>query len=85
MADATSMRPPARLPNAYILLEWVGLYAMNGMRSGVLRAGNGFEENLLKQLTGLRAEYFNIGDYAAGRMPLACASLCRAALVSDAK
>ena len=25
----------------------------------------------LRQLTGLRAEYFNIGDYAAGRMPLA--------------
>jgi hypothetical protein len=29
----------------------------------------------LRQFTSLRAEYFNIGDYAAGRMPLAYVQL----------
>ena len=61
--------PPSQY--AFILLQWVGLYAMGGLKAGTLRGSNGFEENLLRQLTGLRAEYFNVGDYAAGRMPLA--------------
>ena len=65
--------PPSQY--TYILLEWVGLHAARGMRNGTLRASNGFEENLLRQLTGLRAEYFNIGDYTAGRMPLAYVQL----------
>jgi predicted membrane chloride channel (bestrophin family) len=29
------------------------------------------EENFLRQLSMLRGEYFNIGDYNAGRMPMA--------------
>ena len=65
--------PPSQY--AFILLQWVGLYAMGGLKAGTLRGSNGFEENLLRQLTGLRAEYFNVGDYAAGRMPLAYVQL----------
>ena len=30
---------------------------------------------LLSKITGLRAEYFNVGDYQAGRMPLAYVQL----------
>ena len=56
---------------AYILLVWVGLYAMDGMKDGVLCCDSGYEENLLRQLTALRGEYFNIDDLRAGRMPLA--------------
>lgn len=45
---------------------------MNGLESGVLQNTNsGLEENVLRQMTSLRAEYFTIGDYAAGRMSLA--------------
>jgi hypothetical protein len=65
----------------YVLLEWVGLYIMDGLESGLLgHYGNddnnsGLEENLLRQLTAVRAEYFSIGDYSAGRMPLAYVQL----------
>ena len=46
------------------------------LSDGTLRGGNGFEANLLRRLTELRAQYFNIGDYArAGRMPLAYVQL----------
>jgi len=64
-------------PSQYycVLLEWVGLHAMEGLRDGALRGGVGYEENLLRQLTTLRGEYFSIGDYAAGRMPLAYVQL----------
>jgi hypothetical protein len=70
--------PPSQY--SYILLEWVGLCIMDGLESELLgtRDGNhnsGLEENLLRQLTSLRAEYFNIGDYSAGRMPLAYVQL----------
>mmetsp|Transcript_9388 Transcript_9388/g.24290 ORF Transcript_9388/g.24290 Transcript_9388/m.24290 type:complete len:231 (-) Transcript_9388:53-745(-) len=65
--------PPSQY--AYVLLEWVGQYALGATQSGALRGGAGLEENLLRQLTGLRAEYFNIGDFAAGRMPLAYVQL----------
>lgn len=60
---------------AYVLLVWVGLYAMDGMREGTLCCDSGFEENLLRQLTALRGEYFNIDDFRAGRMPLAYVQL----------
>jgi hypothetical protein len=69
---ATDM-PPSQY--AYILLEWVGLYTMRGLREGSICCDDGFEQNLLRQFTSLRAEYFNIGDYAAGRMPLAYVQL----------
>ena len=59
----------------YVLLEWVGLHAMGGIQNNTLRGGAGFEENLLRQLSLLRGEYFNIGDYQAGRMPLAYVQL----------
>lgn len=59
----------------YVLLTWVGLFIMNGLKTGALAGGNGLEENLLRQITQLRAEYFNIGDNAAGRMPLAYVQL----------
>ena len=65
--------PPSQY--AYLLLEWAALHAMEGMESGALRGGNGFEENLLRQVTSLRAEYFSIGDFQAGRMPLAYVQL----------
>ena len=61
--------PPSQYP--YVLLEWAGLRAMDGIEVGEIRGGQGMEENLLRQLNMLRAEYFNIGDYNAGRMPLA--------------
>lgn len=65
--------PPSQY--SYVLMEWVGLHALDGMRTGTLMGGPGLEENLLSQITRLRAEYFNIGDYAAGRMPLAYVQL----------
>ncbi|KAL3802692.1 hypothetical protein HJC23_012016 [Cyclotella cryptica] len=61
--------PPSQYP--YVLLEWAGLRAMDGIEKGELRGGPGMEENLLRQLSLLRGEYFNIGDYNAGRMPMA--------------
>jgi hypothetical protein len=65
--------PPTQY--AYILLVWVGLYCMDGMEKGILRGGNGFEQNLLSQLTTLRATMFDIDDMRAGRMPLAYVQL----------
>lgn len=62
--------PPSQY--AYILLEWVGLIIMDGLERNVLQNQNsGLEENILRQMSSLRAEYFSIGDYTAGRMPLA--------------
>ena len=60
---------PSQYP--YVLLEWAMLRAMGGFRTGELVGGPGLEDNLLRQFTQLRAEYFNIGDFAAGRMPMA--------------
>lgn len=65
--------PPSQY--AYTLLVWVGLHCMDGLEKGVLRGGNGFEENLLRQLTTLRATMFDIDDFRAGRMPLAYVQL----------
>merc|ERR1719491_594524 len=65
--------PPSQY--AYVLLVWVGLQCMEGMEKGTLRGGNGFEENLLRQLATLRASLFDIDDYRAGRMPLAYVQL----------
>ena len=65
--------PPSQY--TYVLLEWAGMYAMRGMKAGKLSGGNGYEESLLQQFTRLRAEYFSIGDYTAGRMPLAYVQL----------
>ncbi|KAH8078541.1 hypothetical protein JL720_9739 [Aureococcus anophagefferens] len=59
--------PPSQY--AFILLEWVGQYAMAGLEAGTLRGGPGFEAELFKQLTQVRAELFSISDFAAGRMP----------------
>ena len=61
--------PPSQY--AYVLLEWSGMYATRAMQAGTLIGGAGYEKSLLEQFTRLRAEYFNIGDYTAGRMPLA--------------
>mmetsp|Transcript_8832 Transcript_8832/g.19059 ORF Transcript_8832/g.19059 Transcript_8832/m.19059 type:complete len:659 (-) Transcript_8832:410-2386(-) len=61
--------PPSQYP--YVLLEWAGLRCIDGMEHGELRGGQGMEENLLRYFTQLRAEYFSIGDFAAGRMPMA--------------
>ena len=76
-AEATALTSSGLPPSqyAYCLLDWVGVHAMAGKAEGHLRGGHGLEENLLRQLTGLRAEYFNIGDYTAGRMPLAYVQL----------
>jgi hypothetical protein len=45
--------PPSQY--AYVLLVWAGLYTMDGLKQGLLRGGAGMEENLLRQLTTLRA------------------------------
>lgn len=65
--------PPSQY--AYVLLVWVGLHSMNGLKDGTLRGGQGFEGNLLNQLTALRASFFDIDDFRAGRMPLAYVQL----------
>ena len=65
--------PPSQYP--YILLEWVGMYALGGLHDGTLVGGPGVEDQLMKRLTDIRAEYFSIGDFAAGRMPLAYVQL----------
>mmetsp|Transcript_3565 Transcript_3565/g.8125 ORF Transcript_3565/g.8125 Transcript_3565/m.8125 type:complete len:469 (+) Transcript_3565:80-1486(+) len=66
--------PPSQY--AYVLLEWVGLIIMDGLERNVLQNQNsGLEENILRQMSALRAEYFSIGDYAAGRMSLAYVQL----------
>lgn len=68
-----SRLPPSQY--AYVLLVWVGMHVMNGLEEGTLRGGNGFEENVLRQLTTLRASFFDIDDFRAGRMPLAYVQL----------
>jgi len=65
--------PPSQY--AYVLLEWSGMYATRAMQAGTLIGGAGYEKSLLEQFTRLRAEYFNIGDMTAGRMPLAYVQL----------
>jgi len=65
--------PPSQY--AYVLLEWVGLYSIEGLRDGTIQGGNGVEDQIMKRLTDIRAEYFNIGDLAAGRMPVAYVQL----------
>lgn len=65
--------PPSQY--AYILLTWVGLHIMEGFEQKSLRGGPGLEENMLRQLTTLRACMFDIDDFRAGRMPLAYVQL----------
>mmetsp|Transcript_19625 Transcript_19625/g.29119 ORF Transcript_19625/g.29119 Transcript_19625/m.29119 type:complete len:168 (-) Transcript_19625:230-733(-) len=55
----------------FMLLTWVGIHIMDGMEKGLFRGGAGFEENILRNLTFLRASMFDIDDFRAGRMPLA--------------
>ena len=64
-------------PSQYwcVLLEWVGTYALAGVDQNALRNSPGFEERLLRELTQIRAEMFSIGDFQAGRMPLAYVQL----------
>ena len=82
-ADEVSSLLASGLPPSqytYVLLEWAGMYAMRGMKAGKLSGGNGYEESLLQQFTRLRAEYFSIGDYTAGRVvgcPWPTCSWCR--------
>lgn len=64
--------PPSQYP--YVLLEWAGIRCIDGMQDGTLRATPGMEENIIRQFTKLRAEYFSIGDFTAGRMPMAYVS-----------
>ena len=75
-ADAllSSGLPPTQY--TYVLLEWVGLYFMEGLELEIIGHKNGqpntgLEENVLRQLSMLRGEYFNIGDMCSGRMSLA--------------
>jgi len=65
--------PPSQY--TYMLMQWVGIYAMEGFRDGTLVGGDGAERELIRRLTDLRAEYFSIGDLCAGRMPLAYVQL----------
>ena len=57
--------PPSQY--AYVLLVWVGIHVMDGIKNGTLRGGPGFEENILRQLATLRACMFDIDDFRAGR------------------
>lgn len=65
--------PPTQY--AYVLLVWVGIHIMEGLQNGTLIGKNGFEENICRQLATLRACYFDIDDFRAGRMPLAYVQL----------
>ena len=64
-----SRLPPSQY--AYVLLVWAGLRIMKGFEDGTMRNSPGLEENILRQLTSLRASMFDIDDFRAGRMPLA--------------
>ena len=61
--------PPSQY--SYVMLEWAGIRCIDGMEHGELRGSPAMEDNILRLLNELRAEYFNIGDYNAGRMPMA--------------
>lgn len=61
--------PPSQY--SYVMLEWAGIRCIDGMERGELRGTQAMEDNILRLLNELRAEYFNIGDYNAGRMPMA--------------
>lgn len=61
--------PPSQY--SYIMMEWAGIRCIDGMERGELRGTQAMEDNILRLLNELRAEYFNIGDYNAGRMPMA--------------
>jgi len=66
--------PPSQY--AYILLVWVGLHTMKGFRDKLLQEDSaGLEQNLLSQISQLRASMFDIDDLRAGRMPLAYVQL----------
>jgi len=68
--DLTMSRlPPSQY--AYILLVWASLRIVKGFEDGTMRNSPGLEENILRQLTSLRASMFDIDDMRAGRMPLA--------------
>lgn len=61
--------PPSQY--SYVMMEWAGIRCIDGMERGELRGTQAMEDNILRLLNELRAEYFNIGDYNAGRMPMA--------------
>lgn len=65
--------PPSQY--CWVLLVWVGVHVMEGLKNGSLRGGAGFEENIYRQLATLRACMFDIDDFRAGRMPLAYVQL----------
>jgi len=65
----TSSLPPSQY--AFMTLVWIGIHVMDGLEKGLFRGGQGWEENILRQLTTLRACMFDIDDFRAGRMPLA--------------
>ena len=68
----------SRLPRfqyPWIMLEWVGIACARGLRDGSLVGDAGLGNNMLKQLTQLRACMFDIDDFRAGRMPLAYVQL----------
>lgn len=69
----SSRLPPSQYHN--ILLEWVGITITQGLERGILKGGAGLENQLLQQLTALRASMFDIDDFRAGRMPLAYVQL----------
>ena len=65
--------PPSQY--AYVLLEWIGIHVIDGLKTGVLQGGTGYEDNIFRQLATLRASMFDIDDFRAGRMPLAYVQL----------
>ena len=75
--ERTALLKTGLPPSQYwcVLLEWVGQYALEGVDHSALRDSPGFEERLLRELTQIRAEMFSIGDFQAGRMPLAYVQL----------
>lgn len=65
---ATNM-PPSQYSS--VLLEWIGIRVVDAIRCGELVGGEGLEMNVFQNIAKLRGEYFNIGDYNEGRMPMA--------------
>ena len=76
--ERTALLKTGLPPSQYwcVLLEWVGQY-WDGVDHAALRDSPGFEENIVRELTQIRAEMFSIGDFQAGRMPLRMYSLCK--------
>ena len=56
---------------SWVLLEWIGLRLIEARERGVLRGGDGFEQQALAQIAALRGSLATIGDALDFRMNMA--------------